>query len=124
LSLLQFLQKNPKITSAVTRNVDRAAIAAWRAEFAEYVAANWQIVAATVNHRRADLRASTLHSLDHLTTFYFGSQLLPIPTADRDRIRSQHLAALPDLPYQELANDLLNFRWSTTLRKGSSWASW
>ncbi|PYU27961.1 MAG: hypothetical protein DMG32_04205 [Acidobacteria bacterium] len=45
----------------------------------------------------------------------FGPEPLPVPPADRGRISSQHLAALPDLPAQELANDLLNFRWTQTL---------
>jgi hypothetical protein len=115
LSLLQFLEKNPQITPALVGTAERAAIAAWRAEFAACVALNWQVVAASVHERRADIRASTLHSLDHMTTYHVGSGLLPIPTADRERIRSQHLAAMPDLPYQELANDLLNFGWSKTL---------
>ena len=115
LSLLQFSKQNPKLTGSVIRNSDRAAAAAWRMQFANQIAANWQIVAAGVDRRPPDIRASTLHSLDHLSTYYFGSELLPVPPADRDRIRSRHLAAMPDLPPQELANDLLNFRWSSTL---------
>lgn len=115
LSLLQFIQKNPKLTPSAVRSSDRTALAAWRMQFASQIAANWQTVAASVDRRPPDIRASTLHSLDHLSTYYFGSELLPVPTADRDRIRSQHLAAMPDLPPQELANDLLNFRWSGTL---------
>jgi len=115
LSLIQFLQRNPKLTPHVVRSADRAATAAWRSQFASQIVVNWQIVAATTGRRPADIRASTLHSLDHLSTFYFGSELLPVPPADRDRIRALHLAALPDLPSQELANDLLNFRWTKTL---------
>jgi len=72
-------------------------------------------VAESIDRRPPDIRASTLHSLDHLNTYYFGSQMLPTPAGERDRIRLQHLAAMPDLPYQELANDLLNFRWAQTL---------
>jgi hypothetical protein len=115
LSLLQFLQRNPKLTPSAVRSSDRTALAAWRSQFAGHIVANWQVVAATTGRRPADNRASTLHSLDHLSTFYFGSELLPVPPANRDLIRSLHLAALPDLPYQELANDLLNFRWTKTL---------
>lgn len=115
LSLVQFLQRNPKLTPSVVRNSDRAALAAWRSQFASQIVVNWQVVAATIGRRPTDIRASTLHSLDHLSTFYFGSELLPVPPADRDRIRDLHLAALPDLPSQELANDLLNFRWTKTL---------
>ena len=115
LSLLQFAQKNPKLTGSVIRAADRTAVAAWRAQLAGQTVANWQIVAATLDRRPPDIRASTLHSLDHLSTYSFGSELLPVPVADRDRIRSQHLSALPDLPPQELANDLLNFRWSKSL---------
>jgi len=115
LSLVEFLQQNPELTASRIRSADRAAIAAWQAEWSNRVAANWQLVAASIDHRAPDIRASTLHSLDHMSTYYFGAQLLPIPTADRDRIRYQHLAAMPDLPYQELANDLLNFRWAQTL---------
>ena len=115
LSLLQFLRQNTKLTSAVVRSSDRTALAAWRAQFVGFIVSNWQIVADTIGRRPPDVRASTLHSLDHLSTYYFGSELLPVPPADRDRIRVQHLAALPDLPSQELANDLLNFRWSKTL---------
>jgi hypothetical protein len=111
LSFLQFLQQNPKLISSVVRDSDRQALAAWRSQFQADVIANWQIVAATIDRRSADIRASTLHSLDNLCTFH----LMPVPPADRDRIRSLHLAALPDLPPQELANDLLNFRWSKTL---------
>jgi hypothetical protein len=115
LALLQFAQKNPTLTGSVIRSADRSALAVWRSQLADLVAANWQLVAAGVGKRAPDIRASTLHSLDHLSTYYFGSELLPVPAADRDRIRSQHLAAMPDLPPQELANDLLNFRWSQTL---------
>jgi hypothetical protein len=115
LSLLQFGQKNPKLTASIIRSSDRATVAAWRSQLAGLVVVNWQIVAATIDQRPPDVRASTLHSLDHLTTYYFGSTVLPVAPADRDRIRSLHLAALPDLPPQELANDLLNFRWSETL---------
>jgi hypothetical protein len=115
LALLQFAQKNPTLTGSVIRAADRSALAVWRSQLADLVAANWQLVAAGVGKRAPDIRASTLHSLDHLSTYYFGSELLPVPAADRDRIRSQHLAAMPDLPPQELANDLLNFRWSQTL---------
>lgn len=115
LSLEEWIQQNRKITAAAVRNADRTTINTWRGEWANRVAANWQLVAASIDRRPPDIRASTLHSLDHLSTYYFGSQLLPIPLADRDRVRSLHLAAIPDLPYQELANDLLNFRGSTTL---------
>lgn len=115
LSLLQFAQKNPKLTGSIVRVADRTALAAWRAQLATQIVANWQIVAATLDRRPPDIGASTLHALDHLSTYYFASALLPVPVADRDRIRSQHLAALPDLPPQELADDLLNFRWSKTL---------
>ena len=115
LSLEECLQQDPKITAAAARSADRITIAAWRAEWGNHVASNWQRVAATIDRRPPDVRASTLHSLDHLSTYYFGSLQLPISLADRDRIRSLHLAAMPDLPSQELANDLLNFRWSTTL---------
>jgi len=115
LSLVQFLQRNPKLTPSLVRDSDRAALAALRSQFASQIVVNWQVVAATIGSRPADIRASTLHSLDHLSTFYFGSELLPVPPADRDRIRDLHLAALPDLPSQELANDLLNFRWTKTL---------
>ncbi|MFI5097275.1 MAG: hypothetical protein ACHQT6_04805 [Candidatus Acidiferrales bacterium] len=115
LSLLQFLLRNPKLTPSAVRSSDRTALAAWHSQFASQIVVNWQVVAATIGRRPADIRASTLHSLDHLSTFYFGSELLPVPPVDRDRIRSLHLAALPDLPYQELANDLLNFRWTKTL---------
>jgi hypothetical protein len=115
LALLQFTQKNPAITASAIRASDRPALAAWRAQLAEQVVANWQLVASSVDRRAPDIRASTLHSLDHLSTYYFGSELLPVPAADRDRIRALHLVAMPDLPPQELANDLLNFRWSQTL---------
>jgi hypothetical protein len=111
LSFLQFLQQNPKLTASLIRASDRTTVAAWRSEFQNIVVANWQMVAATLDQRTGDIRATTLHSLDNLCTFY----LMPVPPADRDRIRSLHLAALPDLPPQELANDLLNFRWSKTL---------
>lgn len=115
LALLQFRQKNPTITASVIRGADRPAVAAWRSQLAEQVVVNWQFVAASVERRAPDIRATTLHSLDHLSTYYFGSELLPVPAADRDRIRAQHLATMPDQPPQELANDLLNFRWSATL---------
>lgn len=115
LSLLQFLRRNPKLTPSAVRSSDRTALVAWRSQFASQIVVNWQVVAATIGRRPADIRASTLHSLDHLSTFYFGSELLPVSPADRDHIRSLHLAAMPDLPYQELANDLLNFRWTKTL---------
>jgi hypothetical protein len=115
LALLQFRQKNPRLTASGVSSADRPALAAWRSQLANEVVANWQIVAASIDRRPADIRASTLHSLDHLSTYYFGSELLPVPPADRDHVRSQHLAALPDLPAQELANDLLNFRWTQTL---------
>ena len=72
------------------------------------------MVAATIGRRPADVRASTLLSLDYVSTFYFGSELLAVPDGDRDRIGNLHLAALPDVRYQEIANDLLNFRWSNT----------
>ncbi len=115
LALLQFRQKNPTITASVIRTSDRPAVRAWRSQLAEQVVVNWQFVAASVERRAPDIRATTLHSLDHLSTYYFGSELLPVPPADRDRIRAQHLATMPDQPPQELANDLLNFRWSATL---------
>jgi hypothetical protein len=115
LSLLELMQKNPKLTALTIRDADRTAIAAWQTAFAEQVAANWRVVASSVDRRPPEIRASTLHSLDHMNTYYFGSQMLPVSEADRDRIRAQHLAAMPDLPYNELANDLLNFRWSKTL---------
>ncbi len=115
LSLLQFMQKNPTLTGAVIRAADRTKLNEWRSELADLNAANWQFAAASVDKRAPDIRATTLHSLDHLSTYYFGSELLPIPTADRDRIRYQHLTSLPDQPPQELANDLLNFRWSQAL---------
>jgi hypothetical protein len=115
LSLAEFLQGNPQLTASRLRGADRGTIAAWQAEWSNRVAANWQLVAASIDHRAPDIRASTVHSLDHMSTYYFGAQLLPIPVADRDRIRYQHLTAMPDLPYQELANDLLNFRWAKTL---------
>jgi hypothetical protein len=115
LSLLELMQKNPKLTASTLRDADRTAIAAWQTEFAGQVAANWRIVASSLGRRPPEIRASTLHSLDHMNTYYFGSQMLPVSEADRERIRAQHLAAMPDLPYNELANDLLNFRWSKTL---------
>jgi hypothetical protein len=115
LALLQIAQKNPTLTGSAIRGADREALADWRAQLSDQIVADWQIVAASLDRRAPDIRASTLHSLDHLSTFYFGSELLPVPIADRDRIRSSHLAAMPDLPPQELANDLLNFRWSQTL---------
>ena len=115
LSLLQFSQQNPKLTASTIRSADRGTVAGWRAQFASQIAANWHIVAASIGRRPPAICASTLHSLDHLTTFYFGSDLLPVSAADRDRIRSLHLAAMPDLPSQELANDLLNFRWASSL---------
>jgi hypothetical protein len=115
LSLLELIQKNPKLTASTLRDANRSAVAAWQGEFAEQVAANWRIVASSVDRRPPEIRASTLHSLDHMNTYYFSSQMLPIPKAERDRIRMQHLASMPDLPYNELANDLLNFRWSKTL---------
>lgn len=115
LSLVELLQQNPKLTAATIKSADHGAVAAWREEWSKRVAENWQLAAATVGRRAPDIRASTLHSLDHLSTYHFGSQLLPISLADRDRIRTLHLAAMPDLPYQELANDLLNFSWSQTL---------
>ncbi len=115
LSLLELMQKNPTLTASKIHDADKTSVAGWRTGLAEQVAANWRIVAATVDRRPPDIRASTLHSLDSLNTFYFGSQMLPVSAAERDRIRAQHLAAMPDLPYNELANDLLNFRWSKTL---------
>ncbi len=115
LALLQFAQKNPSVNASVIRGSDRYAVAAWRSQLAEQVVVNWQLVAASVDRRAPDIRASTIHSLDHLSTYYFGSDLLPVPPADRDRIRAQHLTTLPDQPAQELANDLLNFRWSASL---------
>jgi len=115
LSLLQFIQKNPTLTGAAISAADRMKLNEWRSELADLNAANWQFAASSVDKRAPNIRATTLHSLDHLSTYYFGSQLLPIPVADRDRIRYQHLTSLPDQPPQELANDLLNFRWSQTL---------
>jgi len=115
LSLVEFIEQNPQLTASVIRSSDRAAVVHWQAEWSNRIAANWQQVAASIDRRPPDIRASTLHSLDHLNTYYFGSQMLPIPAAERDRIRLQHLTAVPDLPYQELANDLLNFRWAQTL---------
>ena len=114
LSLLQFIEQNPELAASVI-SVDASARhdghGPARAQFQANVIANWQQVAATVTRRPPDIRASTLHSLDNLSTFY----LIPIPPADRDRIRAQHLAALPDLPAHELTNDLLNFRWAQSL---------
>jgi hypothetical protein len=115
LSLVEFIAQNPQLTASRIRGADRAAIVHWQAEWSDLVAANWQQVAASIDRRPPDIRASTLHSLDHLNTYHFGSQMLPIPAGERDRIRLQHLTAMPDLPYQELANDLLNFRWTQTL---------
>jgi hypothetical protein len=115
LALLQFKQKNPALTGSAIRSSERPALAAWRSQLCDLVVADWQLAASTVDRREPGIRASTFHSLDHLSTYYFGSELLPVPVADRDRIRGQHLAAMSDLPPQELANDLLNFRWSQTL---------
>jgi len=115
LSLVEFIEQNPQLTASRIRSSDSAAVVRWQAEWSNRIAANWLQVAASIDRRPPDIRASTLHSLDHLNTYYFGSQMLPIPAAERDRIRLQHLAAMPDLPYQELANDLLNFRWAQTL---------
>jgi hypothetical protein len=115
LALLQIAQKNPTLTGSLIRGADREALAAWRAQLSDQIVAIWQFVASTLDRRAPDIRASTLHSLDHLSTYYFGSELLPVPIEDRDRIRAQHLASMPDLPSHELANDLLNFRWSQTL---------
>lgn len=109
LSLMQCIHQNPEFAASVIR-LDRDATIAGRSEFQSNVLANWQLVAATIDRRPADIRASTLRSLDS-GTFYS----IPIPPADRDRIRSLHLAALPDLPPQELSNNLLNFRWAKTL---------
>ena len=111
LSLLQLLQQNPKLTGPIVRSADHTEVAAWRSQFQTNVITNWQLVASTIARRPPDIRASTLHSLDNLCTFYS----MPVPPVERDRIRSQHLAALPGLPGQELANDLLNFRWAKTL---------
>ncbi|HEY6337325.1 MAG TPA: hypothetical protein VIW68_02415 [Candidatus Sulfotelmatobacter sp.] len=111
LSLLQFIQDNPKLATSIAQGLDRDATLAGRSQFQNNVIANWRIVAASINRRPRDIRASTLRSLDNLCTFYS----IPVPPADRDRIRSLHLAALPDLPPRELSNDLLNFRWAATL---------
>src|SRR5579863_3220665 len=108
--LMQCIQQNPELAASVIR-LDRDATITRRSQFHSHVISNWQLVAATIDRRPADIRASTLRSLDSLGTFYS----IPIPPADRDRIRSLHLAALPDLPPQELSNDLLNFRWAKTL---------
>ena len=115
LSVLQFAQSHPTLTAAVIRGADRTALAGWRSQLAEQIAANWKRVAASVEKRAPDIRASTLHSLDHLSTYYFGSKLVPVPVEDRDRIRLLHLTSLADQPPQEMANDLLNFRWSQRL---------
>jgi hypothetical protein len=115
LALLQIAAKNPTLTAAAIRGADREALTAWRAQLCDEIVADWQLVASTLDRRAPDIRASTLHSLDHLSTYYFGSELLPVPLEDRDRIRLQHLTSMPDQPPQELANDLLNFRWSQTL---------
>jgi hypothetical protein len=115
LALLQFTQKNPTVTGSVIRSSGRPALVAWRSQLSDLVVVNWQLVASTLDRRAPDIRASTVHSLDHLSTYYFGSELLPVLAVDRERIRVQHLATMPDLPPQELANDLLNFRWSQTL---------
>ncbi len=115
LALLQTAAKNPALTGAVFRSADREAQAAWRSQLCDQIVADWELVAATLDQRAPDIRATTLHSLDHLSTYYFGSELLPVPIEDRDRIRLQHLTSMPDQPPQELANDLLNFRWSQTL---------
>jgi hypothetical protein len=114
-ALLQFAQKNPKLTASVIRAADRSTLDAWRSQLADQIVSNWQLIASSVDRRPPDIRASTSHSLDHLSTYYVGSELLPVPAADRDRIRSLHLASMPDLPPQELVNDLLNFRWAKTL---------
>ena len=115
ISMLQFAQKHPRLTAEEVRAADRATQEEWRTELAEQIVVNWKLVAASVEKRAPDIRASTLHSLDHLSTYYFGSQVLPVPIEERDRIRLAHLTSLPDQPPQELANDLLNFRWSQTL---------
>ncbi len=115
LALLQVAEKNPTLTGTEIRGADREAVAEWRAQLCDQIVADWQFVAGTLDRRAPDIRASTVHSLDHLSTYYFGSELLPVPVADRDRIRALHLTSLPDEPPQELANDLLNFRWSQTL---------
>ncbi len=115
LALLQIAAKNPTLTAAAIRGADREALAGWRSQLSDQIVADWELVASTLDRRAPDIRASTLHSLDHLSTYYFGSELLPVPIEDRDRIRLQHLTSMPDQPPQELANDLLNFRWSQTL---------
>jgi hypothetical protein len=115
LSMLQFVQRHLSLTGEAVHAADRATQLEWRSELAKQIAVNWQIVAASVDKRAPDIRASTLHSLDHLSTFYYGSEVLPVPIEERDRIRLAHLTSMPDQPPQELANDLLNFRWSQTL---------
>jgi hypothetical protein len=119
LGMLQFMQKHPLLTASAIRSADKPALAAWRLELAALVVANWEIVASTLDRRPPDIRASTVHWLDHFNSFYFYSQPLPVPPADGDRIRAQHLATLPDQPAQELANDLLNFRWTKSLPSDS-----
>jgi hypothetical protein len=115
LALMQLAQRNPTLTGTEIRGADREALAAWRSQLCDEIVADWEFVAGTLEKRAPDIRASTVHALDHLSTYYFGSELLPVPAADRDRIRALHLATLPDQPPQEMANDLLNFRWSQTL---------
>ena len=115
LALLQVAARNPTLTGTVIRGADRETLAAWQAQLCDEIVADWQLVASTLDRRAPDIRASTLHSLDHLSTFYFGSEVLHVPIEDRDRVRLQHLTSMPDQPPQELANDLLNFRWSQTL---------
>jgi hypothetical protein len=119
LAMLQFMQKHPSLTASGIRGADQAALAAWRSEIAALVATNWEVAAGTLDRRPPDIRASTAHWLDHINSFSFYNQPLPIPPADGDRIRALHLSTLPDQPPYELVNDLLNFRWSKSLPSDS-----
>ena len=119
LAMLQFMQKHPWLAPSAIRAAEPQALAAWRSEIAALVAANWEVAAATLERRPPDIRASTAHWLDHINSFSFYNQMLPIPPADGDRIRALHLSTLPDEPPYELSNDLLNFRWTKSLPSDS-----
>lgn len=115
LALVQLLRDHKELNSTTLRKGGRLFAEKWRAQLLANLMAEVDRSLANLDQREATVRALSIQALHRLTLRRVCSLPLTLPEAEESRLQSLRLASLPDLPQQDLGNELLNFGWVASM---------
>jgi hypothetical protein len=113
LPVLQLVEKNPGLKADDIRNGGRLNGDRFRNLLLANMAAVYQELMASLDHREPANRAVAIRLLhNHLQITKACNIPIPLSAEDAEKLKLLHWATLPDLPERDLSADVFNLRWT------------